>query len=72
MADDIRRLLNAAAVEPPYILVGHSIAGLHLRVFARLYPSDIAGMVLLDIAHSPHGVMPTDAELQALVDELFA
>ncbi len=51
IADDLRRLLDVAAVEPPYILVGHSIAGLHLRVFAQRYPSDIAGMVLLDVAH---------------------
>ncbi len=50
-ADDLRRLLDAAAVAPPYILVGHSIAGLHLRVYTQCYPSDVAGMVLLDVAH---------------------
>ena len=50
IADDLHRLLDAAAVAPPSILVGHSIAGLHLRVYAQRYPADVAGMVLLDAA----------------------
>ena len=51
IADDLHRLLDTAAVTPPYLLVGHSIAGLHLRVYAQRYPSDVAGMVLLDVVH---------------------
>ncbi len=38
-------------VAPPYVLVGHSIGGLNLRVYARRYPYDVAGIMLLDIAH---------------------
>jgi pimeloyl-ACP methyl ester carboxylesterase len=37
-------------VEPPYILVGHSFGGPLNRVFADLYPDEVAGLVLLDPA----------------------
>jgi pimeloyl-ACP methyl ester carboxylesterase len=35
-------------VPPPYILVGHSFGGPLIRVFADLYPGEIAGLVLVD------------------------
>jgi pimeloyl-ACP methyl ester carboxylesterase len=49
---------NAA---PPYILVGHSLGGVHLRLFAAQYPQDVAGMVLIDTPY-PLAVTP---ELEA-------
>jgi pimeloyl-ACP methyl ester carboxylesterase len=30
------------------VLVGQSIGGIHVRVFAHLYPGDVAGIVLVD------------------------
>jgi pimeloyl-ACP methyl ester carboxylesterase len=45
---DLRRLLASARVEPPYVLVGHSYGGVLARVFAHLYPSETAGLVLID------------------------
>ncbi len=33
---------------PPYILVGHSLGGPYIRVFAGLYPGEVAGLVLVD------------------------
>ncbi|HEX9080393.1 MAG TPA: alpha/beta hydrolase [Desulfuromonadaceae bacterium] len=47
----LHRLLLDSRVPPPYVLVGHSMGGLLIRVFADLYPDDAAGMVLLDAAH---------------------
>jgi len=46
--DDLRRLLNAASIKPPYILVGHSLGGMHIRLYADLHFDEIAGMVLVD------------------------
>src|SRR5579872_1659819 len=40
-------LLNAHA-RPPYILVGHSLGGPYARIFAGMYPQEVAGMVLVD------------------------
>src|SRR5919199_2100457 len=51
IARELHGLLRHEGVAGPYILAGHSIAGYHLRVFASLYPSEVAGMVLVDSSH---------------------
>lgn len=48
IVEELRALLKAAHVEPPYVLVGHSIGGLYANLFARLHPDEIAGVVLVD------------------------
>jgi pimeloyl-ACP methyl ester carboxylesterase len=45
---DLRGALKAAGIAPPYVLVGHSAGGLHMRLFAALYPDEVAGLVLVD------------------------
>ncbi|MEO5510520.1 MAG: alpha/beta hydrolase [Longimicrobiales bacterium] len=45
---DLRALLDAAKVEPPYVLVGHSLGGFHIRLFTSRYPEDVVGLVLVD------------------------
>ena len=37
-------------LEPPYILVGHSLGGLYVRGFAIFYPEMLAGLVIIDPA----------------------
>lgn len=51
IATELRQSLQAAGLQPPYLLVGHSLGGLHQFAFARLYPQDVAGLVLLDPTH---------------------
>jgi pimeloyl-ACP methyl ester carboxylesterase len=51
IADDLHRLLAAASIKPPYILVGHSTGGMHVRLFADKYLSEVVGMVLIDPSH---------------------
>lgn len=55
VARRLHALLDAIGVPGPWILVGHSLGGLYLQMFARLYPQDVAGLVLLDssIAEEP-------------------
>jgi len=48
VAAELQALLAAAEVDGPYLLVGHSIGGLNVQVFAASYPDDVAGLVLLD------------------------
>lgn len=45
---DLHALLEAAHVEGPYVLVGHSMGGLLARDYARTYPGQVAGLVLVD------------------------
>lgn len=40
--------LAAAGVTPPYVLVGHSLGGTRIRMFAGVYPNEVAGLVFVD------------------------
>jgi pimeloyl-ACP methyl ester carboxylesterase len=46
--DDLQRLLDAADIRAPYVLVGHSYGGLLVRLFAKAHPGETAGVVLVD------------------------
>jgi pimeloyl-ACP methyl ester carboxylesterase len=48
IATELHTALEKAGVKPPYVLVGHSFGGIYVRVFAEMYPKEVAGMVLLD------------------------
>ena len=48
VAEDLHFLLSQIPVPGPYILVAHSLGGWHARVFAHLYPKEVAGMILVD------------------------
>jgi pimeloyl-ACP methyl ester carboxylesterase len=48
IATELHTALHNANAAPPYILVGHSIGGPYIRVFAGMYPDEVAGMVLID------------------------
>jgi pimeloyl-ACP methyl ester carboxylesterase len=48
IAEDLETLLAAARVPPPYVMVGHSMAGLRLREFAGRNPDKVVGVVLVD------------------------
>jgi pimeloyl-ACP methyl ester carboxylesterase len=50
VADQLRSLLQAMDTQPPYVLVGHSLGGFYMHAFARMYPQDTAGVVLVDSA----------------------
>ena len=52
----LRALLNVSGLQPPYLLVGHSIGGLYVNLFCRWFPEEVAGVVWLD-ATSPEDVL---------------
>lgn len=51
IADELHALLQAAGEEGPYVLVGHSVGAHTVRFFVQKYPTDVAGIVLVDPAH---------------------
>jgi pimeloyl-ACP methyl ester carboxylesterase len=48
---ELHALLNNAKVSPPYVLVGHSIGGLLVRLYVERYGSDVIALVLVDPTH---------------------
>ena len=48
LADELQQLLGNAGIQGPYLLVGHSLGGLTMQVFADRYPNQVAGLILLD------------------------
>lgn len=70
-AEEEHALLASAGLVPPYIVVGHSLGGLYHYAFAKLYPHDVAGLVLLDPTHPDHWVtVQRDAPAVAAVVRL--
>jgi pimeloyl-ACP methyl ester carboxylesterase len=51
VVDDLHALLEAARIEGPYVLVGHSLGGAITRLYADDYREDVVGMVLVDASH---------------------
>jgi pimeloyl-ACP methyl ester carboxylesterase len=48
---DLKNLLSAANLHPPYIFVAHSWSGINARWYANQYPDELVGMVLIDAVH---------------------
>lgn len=51
IVDDLHRLLRAAEIKPPYVLVGASLGGLYVRLYRDTYPDEVLAMVLVDPSH---------------------
>lgn len=45
---DLQAGLKVAGLSPPYVLVGHSLAGFDVRLFAYDHPDEVAGLLLID------------------------
>jgi pimeloyl-ACP methyl ester carboxylesterase len=56
MVTELRALLTAAGEPGPYVLVGHSLGGKNVRLFAGRYPADVAAVVLVDARHEDYDV----------------
>ncbi|QRK05985.1 alpha/beta hydrolase [Archangium violaceum] len=55
IVESLRALLLHANLSPPYLLVGHSLGGLAVNLFARTFPTEVSGVVLLE-ATAPEDV----------------
>jgi pimeloyl-ACP methyl ester carboxylesterase len=50
-AQELHTLLQRAGIPGPYVLVGHSLGGLTVREYAHAYPTEVAGVVLIESMH---------------------
>lgn len=51
IVSELRALLQAEQMPPPYVLVGHSLGGLYTQLYARLHPEEVSALVLVDSTH---------------------
>lgn len=65
IAEELHLLLSNAGLPGPYILVGHSLAGKNLRMFASLHADDVAGMVLVDARSEQVDAAASPADVDA-------
>lgn len=62
MVTDLHTLLVNAHIPGPYILVAHSFGGLIVRLYADMYPQEVAGLVLVDTSHEDQLSVPALAQ----------
>jgi pimeloyl-ACP methyl ester carboxylesterase len=70
IVDELDRLLTAAEIDPPYLLVGDSFGTFNQRLYAHRYPEKVIGLVLTDGLHES-GMLAMPWPLR-LVKLLFA
>lgn len=63
LVDDLHSLLHRTQLPQPYILVAHSFGGLVARAYARRFPHEVTGIVLVD-ALRPEEWRPLSIEQQ--------
>jgi pimeloyl-ACP methyl ester carboxylesterase len=69
---ELLETLRAIEAPPPYMLVGHSMGGIHMRVFAHKYPDLVAGLVLVDSSHpDQESVLPREMVLEPPAWQLY-
>lgn len=72
IAADLHTLLERAKEPGPYVLVGHSVGGPYVMTYAAQYPSDVAGMVLLDgTSPAAFTALPDFSGTQAMMRRLL-
>lgn len=62
--EELHTLLDNAGVQGPYVLVGHSLGGTNMQLYASQYPDEVAGMVLVDSALEDLDLLSTTESLQ--------
>ena len=48
IVEDLQKLIHAAKIATPVVLVGHSLGGFDVKLYAVLHPKEVAGLVLVD------------------------
>jgi pimeloyl-ACP methyl ester carboxylesterase len=76
VATDLHALLRAAAIPPPYVLIGATAGAFHVRVYNGMFPAEVAGVVLIHaddpdvFAHEPEFMKGGLASLPPAIQRL--
>jgi pimeloyl-ACP methyl ester carboxylesterase len=64
-AKELHTLLQNAHIPGPYVMVGHSLGGLGVRVFVHDYASEVAGVVLIESMNPKQLTQSTEVQSQS-------
>ncbi len=67
---ELRELLTELNISPPYILVGHSLGGLYMKLFANAFPDEIAAVIFIDPTHHEMREICKTADGEYCVNEI--
>jgi pimeloyl-ACP methyl ester carboxylesterase len=68
MVLELKSILKHEKINPPYILVGHSLGGYITRFFSSQFPDDVKGLLLLDPAPEAYWENMTKKELKKYIE----
>ncbi len=74
---NLRALLQSLSIAPPYVLVGHSWGGIIVRGYAHSHPTEVVGLVYLDVPdfestrEEKAAVLPVEDRKRALEPPTF-
>ena len=71
IVEEDRQALIQAGIEPPYILVAHSLGGLEANLFAADYPNEVQGVVLLDCTSPATMAAQTGSDSLTLLERVI-
>lgn len=66
MVAELHGLLEKVGAAPPYVLVGHSLGGALINLFAATFPREVAGLVYID----PTDFMQTEPDMMAIWEKV--
>ncbi|MGY6741173.1 MAG: alpha/beta fold hydrolase [Cecembia sp.] len=66
VANELKLALQDAGIQPPYIMVGHSLGGYYIKAFARANPDDVKGLLLIDPLNTEDFYRDYEAEFPTL------
>ncbi|MBK8698285.1 MAG: alpha/beta fold hydrolase [Saprospiraceae bacterium] len=52
VSKELKTALNNAQISGPYVLIGYSLGGYYVKAFARSYPNEVKGILLIDPLNS--------------------
>ncbi|WP_237658367.1 alpha/beta hydrolase [Ureibacillus xyleni] len=70
IVNELYTALKKENIEGPYILVGHSLGGMYMRLFAQTYKDEVAGIVLLDSRHEDYSNETNQLLIDAGIDPM--
>ncbi|SFM20146.1 alpha/beta fold hydrolase [Rugamonas rubra] len=69
--EDLHKALSVAGIKPPYLLVGNSLGGSNVQVFAYRYPEEVKGLVLVE-PQSEDETMRTNKASGGQIEKIYA